>query len=170
MNKTAFALGVGLGLIGGAGLSAVIGAQAKPSMAQELIDLVPKISFRIYGRTTYIRQLADPQFSPGLEGSPNPANHDCCFVRMDDIDTVPEIDLDADIIFGMYYDPNNQINGAKNGWGPVPVIVCDTSYFGGYNKDVLFNGNVIHQYVSGQPFTATAWIHFNLLTGEVYHG
>ena len=113
------------------------------------------------------RDLNTDTYSNGLEfGRKSPHGWYSAFIRVDDAARTSDIDMKADILWGLYYSPHNS-DDYVNHWGDVPVIVCDTFYCGAYQKSVLIDNIMVHHYDPGDHVSYFRWIHFNLKTGEV---
>jgi hypothetical protein len=132
-------------------------------------DILDRVKIRIVTTSgqEMLRDLRIYPYSNGLElGSKSSNPWDCAFIRCDDAERTDLVDMKADILWAMYYSEHNQ-DGGSNGWGDVPVVVCDTFYCGAYKKIVEVDGVPIHTYEVGNSSLCFRWIHFNVNTGEV---
>lgn len=128
------------------------------------------IRIRVYTADSgaVIRDMRDKPFSNGIEYyGRSRLGYYSAFIRIDDVALSDQIDCKADVLFGMYYSPDNSEDYA-NHWGNVPIMVVDGAMFGAYNKDLLVNDRVVYTYrMTAIGATGSFWLHLNLATGQV---
>lgn len=132
---------------------------------QKTLDKV-KVKIWIDGTHYFVRDMRTKPFSAGVVYYKRSLNGwYSAVVRTDDVQYDHEIDSKADIIMGLYYDPDHNPHSSQNGWSEkARVIVIDSCMFGAYKKEWVLDGNVHSK--TYPDMGATLWIHYNLDNGE----